>query len=617
MLFDKYKELKTLVPQVFEGRRYRLIKNIFIKLELDEALILESINTALVFAKEITCDVESIVACLFINAKLNEEYITMLDNEYSSIGKILNGLFKIKSKISSLNAEGMDELHLENYRNLIVSLSDDTRIVPILIAHSAAIMRQIKNNGESADKLNIASNLRAHAYNAEHIYASLAHKLGLYLIKSELEDLSLKCLNHDAYYHIKEKLNATKKTRDLYIENFITPIKERLELEGFNIYIKGRTKSIHSIWQKMQKQNCPFEGVYDLFAIRIIIDAPLNEEKSQCWQVYSHITDMYKPNPKRMRDWLSVPKSNGYESLHITVLGPEDKWVEVQIRTTRMDDIAEHGMAAHWRYKGITGNNIELNAEKGENKEIYVFTPKGDLYKLSAHSTVLDFAFHIHSRIGEHCTGGIVNGKNVSMRYELKSGDHVSIQTSTAQQPKQAWLDIVRSTRAKSKIRQAIRDIEAKESGLAKEILERKFRNRKIEIDSSILNKIIVKMRYKDSHSFYKDIVNQEIDTNDIIEMHEQMRNPSNNHEEKEHEEIIEQTPNYQTDYSALIIDPNIKGLDYSMAGCCNPQYGDEIFGFITVSRGIKIHKLGCPNAGTLREKYGYRFIKARWKKKI
>ena len=376
-------------------------------------------------------------------------------------------------------------------------------------------------------------------------YAPLAHKLGLYKLKSELEDLSLKYLEHDAYYMIKENLNATKKTRDAYISNFITPIKEKLENAGLKFQIKGRTKSIHSIWQKMKKQKCGFSGIYDLFAIRIIIDSPEQQEKMQCWQAYSIITDMYQPNPKRLRDWLSVPKSNGYESLHITVLGPENKWVEVQIRTERMDEIAEHGLAAHWRYKGVKSEsgvdewlgNIRAALEHNDDlqlmdqfkldlyeDEVYVFSPKGDLYKLAKGATVLDFAFHIHSGIGCKCVGAKINDRNVSIKEVLHSGDQVEIITQNNQKPNRDWLKIVKTSRAKSKIRLALKETQAKTGLYAKEMFERRFKNRKIDIDESVMSHLVKRLGFKEMSDFFKQIADEKLDLNEVVDKYLEVR---------------------------------------------------------------------------------------------
>ena len=477
---------------------------------------------------------------------------------------------------------------------------------------------------------------------ASYLYAPLAHKLGLYKLKSELEDLSLKYLEHDAYYHIKEKLNATKKSRDAYIERFIGPINERLTAAGLKYHMKGRTKSIHSIWQKMKKQKCAFEGVYDLFAIRIIIDCPIEKEKMQCWQVYSIITDMYQPNPKRLRDWLSVPKSNGYESLHITVLGPEQKWVEVQIRTERMDEIAERGLAAHWRYKGVKGgeggldewlSSIRTALEAGDGMEVmdtfkmdlyedevFVFTPKGDLLKFPKGATVLDFAYHIHSKVGNQCTGARINNKVVTFRQELHSGDQVEIITSSTQKPKQDWLNIVKTSRAKSKIRLALKETQVKDGLYAKETIQRRLKNRKIEMEESTMNHVIKKLGFKQTSEFYKQLAEGMLDVNTVIdkyiEIREQELNPVSQQPARSADEFEFENPNEEimrSNDDVLVIDRNLKGVDYQLAKCCHPIYGDDVFGFVTVNGGIKIHRCDCPNAPELRKRFGYRVVKAKW----
>ncbi len=506
------------------------------------------------------------------------------------------------------------------------------RVILIMIADRVCVMRLIRDTPNKEAQHEVSEE-------ASYLYAPLAHKLGLYTLKSELEDLSLKYLEHDAYYMIKEKLNATKQSRDAYIERFIGPIRERLESVGLKFHMKGRTKSIHSIWQKMKKQQCGFEGIYDLFAIRIILDAPLDKEKQQCWQVYSIITDMYQPNPKRLRDWLSVPKSNGYESLHITVLGPENKWVEVQIRTERMDDIAEHGLAAHWRYKGIKSGgqmdewlaNIRAALEAGDNlqvmdqfkmslqpDDIYVFTPRGDLFKFPARSTVLDFAYRIHSNIGNTCVGGKVNGKVVPMRQELHSGDTVEVLTQSNQKPKHDWLSIAVTPKAKSKIRLALKETQQKDGLYAKELLERRFKNKHIEAEESVMAHLVKKMGFKEVSDFYKQIADGKLDPNDIIAKYIEVRDHI---ESKDRETVSADQFNYESPEEerthesddVLTIDQNLKGIDYQLAPCCHPIYGDPIFGFVTAGGGIKIHRQDCPNAPEMRRRFGYRIVKARW----
>ena len=509
------------------------------------------------------------------------------------------------------------------------------RVILIMIANRVNLMRQIKDSNDDNARRKVAEE-------AAYLYAPLAHKLGLYKLKSELEDLSLKYLEHDAYYHIKEKLNATKEVRDAYIKSFIEPVSQKLTQIGLHFHIKGRTKSIHSIWQKMKKQKCGFEGIYDLFAIRIILDSPIELEKMQCWQVYSIVTDMYQPNPKRLRDWLSVPKSNGYESLHITVLGPEKKWVEVQIRTERMDEIAERGVAAHWRYKGVkseTGlddwlNNIRNILETSDDMqvmdqfkmdlyedEVFVFTPKGDLFKFPKGATVLDFAYHIHSKIGNTCTGARINNKVVTFREPLHSGDQVEIMTSSTQKPKHDWLNIVQTSRAKAKIRLALKETQVKEGLFAKEMIERKFKNRKIELEESVMTRLIKKLRFKEVSDFYKQIAEGELDVNTVIEKYLELKekdqniigdNVAKSAEGFSLQQGADKTNEKHND-DVLVIDRNLKGIDFQLARCCQPIYGDEVFGFVTAGGGIKIHRCDCPNAPELRKRFGYRIVRAKW----
>ena len=524
----------------------------------------------------------------------------------------------------------------ENFRNLLLSFAEDMRVVLIMIADRVNLMRQIRDTENNAARLEVSQE-------AAYLYAPLAHKLGLYKLKSELEDLSLKYMEHDAYYMIREKLNATKQSRDAYIEKFIQPIEQKLKEVGMKFHMKGRTKSIHSIWQKMKKQKCPFEGVYDLFAIRIIIDSPVEQEKMLCWQAYSIVTDMCQPNPKRLRDWLSVPKSNGYESLHITVLGPEQKWVEVQIRTERMDEVAECGVAAHWRYKGVKGEagldewlgNIRNILETSDSlqmmdqfkmdlyeDEVFVFTPRGELLKFPKGATVLDFAYHIHSKLGNQCVGGRINNKVVTIRQELRSGDQVEIVTSVTQKPRQEWLNIVKTSRAKSKIRLALKETQVKEGLFAKEMIERKFKNRKIELDESVMAHVVRRLGFKEVSDFYRQVAGGTLDINKIIDAYEEEKNretiPIGDNMARSAEEFVLSEQNSGSNQQhlsddVLVIDRNLKGIDYQLARCCQPIYGDEVFGFVSVSGGIKVHRCDCPNAPELRKRFGYRIVKARW----
>ena len=549
-----------------------------------------------------------------------------------SVARILHGLQRIQELY-----EKNPVVESENFRNLLLSFAEDMRVILIMIADRVNLMRQIRDVKDDVMKQKAEV-----SEEAAYLYAPLAHKLGLYKMKSELEDLSLKYLEHDAYYHIKDKLSETKKSRDAYIERFIKPVSERLTEAGLKFHIKGRTKSIHSIWQKMKKQKCSFEGVYDLFAIRIIIDTPIEKEKMQCWQAFALVTSMYQPNPKRLRDWISVPKSNGYESLHITVLGPEQKWVEVQIRTERMDEVAERGVAAHWRYKGVksesglddwltnirsmleTSDGLEAMAQFKMDlyeDEVFVFTPKGDLYKFPKGATVLDFAYHIHSKIGNSCVGARINNKVVTLRQQLQSGDQVEIMTATNQKPKQDWLNIVKTSRAKSKIRLALKETQVKEGLFAKEMLERKFKNRKLEMDDSIMQVLIRKLGFKEVSDFYRQVASGEQDVNQVIDKYVELQQgdgpvTGNNVAHTAADFVLDESrlpSNPRMDDDVLVIDRNLKGVDYQLARCCQPIYGDQVFGFVTVSGGIKIHREDCPNAPELKKRFGYRVVKARW----
>lgn len=593
--------------------------------------ILCSLQTAAIAVKDIGLKRDSVIAIL-LHQSVQDGYITLedIDNRFGkSVAKIIHGLIRIQTLYQKNPI-----IESENFRNLLLSFAEDMRVILIMIADRVNLMRQIRDAEDKEAQHKVAEE-------ASYLYAPLAHKLGLYQLKRELEDLSLKYLEHDAYYLIKDKLNATKASRDAYINQFIAPVRERLTAGGLRFHIKGRTKSIHSIWQKMKKQKCGFEGIYDLFAIRIILDAPLEKEKIQCWQAYSIVTDMYQPNPKRLRDWLSVPKSNGYECLHITVLGPEKKWVEVQIRTERMDEIAEHGLAAHWRYKGIKEEgglddwlaSIRAALEAGDNlevmdqfksdlyeKEIYVFTPKGDLLKFPKGATILDFAYHIHSKVGNQCVGGKINAKNVSLRTELHSGDTVEILTSSTQKPKAEWLKIVKSSRAKAKIRLALKETQIKDGLYAKELLERRFKNKKIEIEESTMGHLLRKLGFKEVSEFYKQVADEKLDPNYIIEEYQKVYNHDHNLNQPKETESAEnfEFENPTNEFlkkndDVLVIDKNLKGLDFSLAKCCHPIYGDPVFGFVTVNGGIKIHRTDCPNAPEMRKRFGYRIVKARW----
>lgn len=593
--------------------------------------VLSAFQTARLIVEEIGLKRDAVLAVL-LNPCIESGLITPEETEKefgTAVYRILHGLQRIQELYKKNPV-----VETENFRNLLLSFAEDMRVILIMIADRVNLMRQIRDTENKEAQHEVSEE-------AIYLYAPLAHKLGLYKLKSELEDLSLKYLEHDAYYHIREKLNETKDKRDAYIADFVKPISEHLKAAGLTFHIKGRTKSIHSIWQKMKKQHCDFEGVYDLFAIRVILDSPLEKEKMQCWQVYSIVTDMYQPNPKRLRDWLSVPKSNGYESLHITVLGPQQKWVEVQIRTERMDEIAERGVAAHWRYKGVKGEtgldewltNVRKMLETSDGveamdqfkmdlyeDEVFVFTPKGDLYKFPKGATVLDFAYHIHSKIGNTCTGARINNKVVTIRQQLHSGDQVEIMTSSTQKPRQEWLNIVKTSRAKSKIRLALKETQVKEGLFAKEMIERKFKNRKLEIEDSTMQHLIKKLGFKEASDFYRQIADGLLDVNVVIDKYVELQQgeqpvTGNNVAQTAADFVLDDTHlrNDSSQGDVLVIDRNLKGLDYQLARCCQPIYGDKVFGFVTVTGGIKIHREDCPNAREMKKRFGYRIVKAKW----
>ena len=592
--------------------------------------VLKALMTAKVAVGDIGLRRDSLLAIMLYESVLRGHYDTTLARKDfgEGVATILQGLVRVQELYSKTPI-----VESENFRNLLLSFAEDMRVVLIMIADRICLMRQIRDTPNKEAQHEVAEE-------ASYLYAPLAHKLGLYQLKSELEDLSLKYLEHDAYYLIKEKLNATKRSRDAYIERFIGPVSKHLTEAGLKFHIKGRTKSIHSIWQKMKKQKCGVDGIYDLFAIRIILDSPLEKEKMQCWQAYSIVTDMYQPNPKRLRDWISVPKSNGYECLHITVLGPEQKWVEVQIRTERMDEVAEHGLAAHWRYKGVKADgggmeewlaSIRTALEAGDNlevmdqfkldlyeDEVYAFTPKGDLLKFPKGATVLDFAYHIHSRVGDTCVGSKVNGKNVSFRTPLHSGDTVEILTASNQTPKPEWLRILVTSRARAKLRLSLKETRQKQGLYAKELLERRLKNKKLDYDEATVAHLIRKMGFKEQSDFYHQIAEGRLDPTRVLDEYQALVDQSQVKErEAESAENFEYahpaTTEAKKNDDVLIIDKSLKGIDFSLARCCHPIYGDKVFGFVTVNGGIKIHRADCPNAAEMQRRFGYRIVRAQW----
>lgn len=569
-----------------------------------------------------------IITSILLNRCVNAGTAT-IDEIKDIFGENVTNILNNLIQINSLYAKS-PTIESENFRNLLLSFTNDMRIILIMIASRLVMLRGLFDSDNEEARRLVANE-------ASKLYIPLAHKLGFYKLKSEMEDLSLRYTETEIYAELSRKLEETAASREDYIASFIKPIERQLKMQPhIKFRIKGRTKSINSIWQKMKKQQCSFEQIYDLFAIRIIIDSEPQNEKSECWQVYSIVADMYTPNPHRLRDWLSVPKSNGYESLHTTVMGPEGRWVEVQIRTERMDEVAEHGLAAHWRYKGVQSekgldnllasirdtleNMSEESAAESKFKmelykdEIFIFTPKGDLYRLSKGATVLDFAFLIHTGLGCRCTGALVNGRNVPIRHALKNGDQVEIISSNSQTPKQAWLNIAQSARTRAKIRQALKEISAKQADMGREAVIRKLKNHKIEFEESIMDHLIRKMGFKRLSDFYQNVAEGTIDIADILKKYQALINPENGEQAQSAEGFVF-TAEKETKGSSdvLVIERNLKGVDYKLSKCCNPIFGDEIFGFVTISGGISIHRKDCTNAKQLQERYPYRVIEARW----
>lgn len=639
-LFSKYKQLLANLNASLEKEDIRKMKLLMHRIVALDCYgrdkngingVLRNIDTALIATTEIGLKRTSVIALLLYRPVMKEA-IT-LDEVEKSFGKDVTLIIQRLIKATSLYAKNT-AINSENFHHLLFSFAEDVRVILLMIADRLCLMRMGKRfiDGDSLRKLSME---------VSYLYAPLAHRLGLYSIKSELEDLALKYTDRKQYDFIKNKLNETKKSRDAYIKQFIAPIKEKLEKEGFTFEIKGRTKSIHSINNKLRKQKIEFESIYDLFAIRIVLDTPLEKERSECWQVYSIITDMYQPNPNRLKDWISIPKSNGYESLHITVMGPQNNWVEVQIRTKRMDEIAERGLAAHWKYKGIKEesgldefmNNVRSVLESKEKSpidlmsdfkmdlykdEIYVFTPSGELIKLAKGATVLDFAFAIHSMLGSKCVSAKVNGKNVPIKYVLQNGDTVSVITSPTQTPKRDWLSFVVTSKARVRIKQALREETAKAVEIAKEMLQRRFKNRKIEFEEPVFMRFIKKKGFKTVTDFYIEIAEDRLDPNNVIDEYlEQVKRENENAERAETRSAEEFTTVTEAEEisgnkDVLIIDRNLTGIEYKLAKCCNPIYGDEVFGFVS-TQGIKIHRMDCPNAQEMFHRFGYRIIQAKW----
>ncbi|MCK4661413.1 MAG: bifunctional (p)ppGpp synthetase/guanosine-3',5'-bis(diphosphate) 3'-pyrophosphohydrolase [Bacteroidales bacterium] len=593
----------------------------------DKKNLNNAIAVAQIVIDEIGLGPVSVISALLFNINDDENLFKEIKNEF---GKQVISIIKGLKKLSNLDTKNLS-LNSENFIKLLLTLSDDVRVIIIKLAERLHTIRHIEYF-QSGAKQKIASEIL-------FLYSPIAHRLGLYNIKTEFEELSMKNSEPEIYINIAQKFKETKSKRNALIRKLITPIKKELEKSGYECEIKGRPKSIYSIWNKMKKQKVTFEEVYDLFAIRITLKNSLENEKADCWNIYSIVTNIYQPNPHRLRDWITTPKASGYESLHTTVIDTDGKWVEIQIRTKRMDEIAEKGVASHWKYKetrktdkqdewlGKIRKILENTKEKhldniSDSKielyknEIFIFTPNGDIKKLPTGATLLDFAYSIHSDIGSKCTSGKINGKIIPLKYILKNGDKIEIITSKNQKPKRDWLNFVITNRAKAKIKRFIKEEKYKKSDEGKEILKKKLNQIKIEFSDENILKLLHYFKLKNVLDLYQMIAINKIELSEIKEFFitgkkiEEV-NITEKTETKKVEEYIKKPIKNKHDY--LIIDKNLDNIYYKLAKCCNPIYGDKVFGFVTVGQGTKIHRINCPNAKNLTEKYPYRILKVKW----
>ncbi|MBP9069776.1 MAG: bifunctional (p)ppGpp synthetase/guanosine-3',5'-bis(diphosphate) 3'-pyrophosphohydrolase [Bacteroidia bacterium] len=592
-----------------------------------EPYIYHPIAVAIICAEEMGLGATGIV-CALLHDTVEDTDLTLEDIRGlfgERVAQIIDGLTKISGVIDNTSS-----IQAENFRKVLLTMSEDIRVILIKLADRLHNMRTL-NHMKRDKQMKIASETL-------FLYAPLAHRLGLNTIKTELEDLGLKYTNSDAYYEIAVKLTETEPERKRFIQKFIDPLKEILQEQGFSFKIFGRPKSIFSIYNKIKEKGVAFEEIYDLFAIRIVIDSPVENEKSDCWKVYSIITDFYHPSPERLRDWISTPKSNGYESLHTTVMGPEGKWVEVQIRSVRMDELAESGYAAHWKYKDAAAekeskleawllrvremldspdpNALEFIDDFKLNlfsDEIFLFTPKGDMKTLPLGSTALDFAFDIHTKIGEQCIGAKVNHKLVPLSYELKSGDQIEILTSNKQTPKDDWLKLVVTARAKSKIKNSLKEQRRKTAEGGREVLERKFYKNKLEFTIQNINDFTSFLKLPTSQELFYRVAVGNVDTKEIKAFYKHKENPVKGRKPKTAPKIEQLVTSTRGGSDMLVIGDDLQKLDYKLSPCCNPIPGDDVFGFVTVGEGIKIHRVSCPNAVKLLSNYAYRVVKAKW----
>lgn len=645
-ILRKYRRLLRYAKPYLQDGDARLIKKAFntsleahkeMRRKSGEPYIYHPIAVAEIAVNEIGLGTTAIVSALLHDVVEDTELeLDDIEREFGKkVARIIDGL----TKISGVFEYGTSQ-QAENFRKMLLTLSEDVRVILIKLADRLHNMRTLDSMPQHK-QLKIASE-------TIYLYAPLAHRLGLYAIKTELEDLYLKYTQPEKYREIASDISATKDARNRFIKRFIDPIQKELKNQGFGSFvIKGRPKSIYSIWNKMSKKSIPFGEVYDLFAIRIILDVPLEEEKAASWKAYSIITDYYNPNPERLRDWISTPKSNGYESLHTTVMGPLGQWVEVQIRTKRMDEIAEKGYAAHWKYKDKPGSNRQSGLEEWISKvrdmleqtknqsnasaiefvddfrsnlfheEVFVFTPKGDLRILPGGATALDFAFDIHTEVGAKCLGAKVNQKLVPINYILSNGDQVEILTSNKQRPSEDWLRFVVSSKAKAKIKEILKEEKRAAASEGKEIVRRKLKHLKVELTSEVIEKLVAYFKVKTPLEFYYKIGEGSIPATSIKRFYEESQRASIQEQTKNNERVstrnFAKTTSKEQKKDLILIGEDMDVLDYKLAKCCNPIPGDGVFGFITVNEGVKIHRTNCPNAPELMANYGYRIVQAKW----
>lgn len=637
-IYTRFENLKSICQFIWEPNDVERIERAFHfardiigdnKFKHGEIIVTHSIDVATIIAQEIGLGPDSIIAGMLHNIMYAglERKATQKEIE-KEFGKLIFSILEGMAKINALGTDTVD-IHSENYRKLLLALAGDVRVIILKIADRLQVMRSLDLYDAESQKRLVSE--------TAHLYAPLAHRLGLYAINSELLDLCLKYQKPTSYNYVVRRLMETETERANFVAEFVKPVEKKLKNKGFEFSMKARTKSISSIFNKMNKKGVSFDEVMDLFAIRIILESTPENEKSDCWTAYSFVTEEYQTNPNRLRDWITIPKSNGYESLHTTVLGPQGKWVEIQIRTKRMDEVAEKGLAAHWKYKGGKENsgydawlaeirnvleNPELNvvdfidhfSTDIYSDEIFVFTPKGDLKKLPQGATILDFAYEIHSSLGDTCVGGKVNGVKVTLKRKLKNGDHIEIDTSKNQKPKLDWLDFLVTSKAKNRVKSSLNEERKVMGAQGREILLRKFKNWKIELTDDGIRRMLKKYGFKLAVDLYYEVATGKIDPLDIKSIFTEKEEDS---AKIKLEELLPTKElkdlNFEGGDDFLVIDDNLKGINYKLAQCCNPVFGDAIFGFVTINEGIKIHRNSCPNAPQMKERFPYRVIKAKW----